>query len=101
MYKRFVGALYVLNIIFQAFFTLLTPVGLGVLVSWLLTKYAGLGQWIYAPIIIFGVFAGLISMIKFTISASEGLERLEKEQRKKYKDTKKTPEEKNKNEKRV
>lgn len=79
MYKNFVSSLYVLNIVFQCIFSLATPIGLTVLISWLLVRYAGAPGWIYAPIVIVGVITGLISMVKFAISASEALERLEKQ----------------------
>ncbi|MBO5101905.1 MAG: hypothetical protein J6C39_05170 [Clostridia bacterium] len=85
MYKGLVGALYVLNIVFQAFLTLLTPIGLGVLLSWLLVTYAGVGGWIYAVLVILGVISGLISMVKFVLTASAGYERLEKEQNRRKK----------------
>ena len=79
MYKNFVSSLYVLNIVFQCIFSLAAPIGLTVLISWLLVRYAGAPGWIYAPIVIVGVITGLISMVKFAISASEALERLEKQ----------------------
>ena len=80
MYKRLVSSLYVLNIIFQAFFTLLFPVGLGALVAYLLTKHVGVGSWIWVVLLIFGVFSGLWSMVKFVLSAMAAIERLEKGQ---------------------
>jgi len=80
MYKGFIGAMYVLNIVFQAIFTLLMPIGLGLLGSWLLTRYAGVGGWIYAVLVVIGAIMGLISMIRFVLIASAGYERLEKEQ---------------------
>ena len=89
MYQRFTGALYVINIIVQAAFTLLTPAGLMFLISWLLVDKCGAPTWIYAPAITVGVLAGFVSMIRFVISASEGLERLEKEQGKRKKNDKK------------
>ena len=82
MYKRFVNALYLLNIIFQGFLNLLTPIGLGLLISYLLTSYANSPSWIYAPFTVFGVFVGLFSMVKFILSATKALDRLEKEQAK-------------------
>ena len=88
MYQRFVNSLYVLNIIFQAFFTLLFPVGLGALAAYLLTKHAGVDGWIWAVLLVFGVFCGLWSMIKFILSAMTGLERLEKEQEERKKQIK-------------
>ena len=88
MYQRFTGALYVINIIVQAAFTLLTPAGLMFLLSWLLVDRCGAPTWIYAVTITVGVLAGFISMIRFVISASEGLERLEREREKNNKNTK-------------
>ena len=85
MYKKFISALYSLNIIAQCIFTLLTPTALTLLISWLLVKYASVPTWIYAILVPLGVISGLISMVKFAISASEGLERLERERDKKQK----------------
>ena len=79
MYKNFVGALYVMNIVLQCIFTLLTPAALAFLLSWLLTSKLGAPIWIYAIFLPIGFIMGLISMVKFAISASEGLERLEKQ----------------------
>ena len=81
MYNKFVNVLYLLNIIFQSFLNLLTPIGLGLLISYVLTAYAGAPTWIYAPFTVFGVFVGLFSMIKFILSAMSALDRLEKEQK--------------------
>lgn len=79
MYKNFFSVMYALNIIFQAFFCLALPIGLGLLASWLLTEYAGAPGWIYAPIVTVSALGGIISMIKFILTAMSGLERLEKE----------------------
>lgn len=79
MYRKIVSATYVINIIFQAFLTLLMPSGLCFLASWLLVRYAGAPEWLYAPLLIVGVLLGLISMIKFVISAMSALEKLEAE----------------------
>lgn len=80
MYKRFVNSLYVLNILFQAIFTMLVPVGLGALGAYLLTTLAGVGGWIWAVLIILGVFTGIYSMIKYVLVAMAALERLERGQ---------------------
>ena len=93
MYKRLVSALYVLNIVFQAFYTLALPIGIGALISFLLTKYASAPKWIWAVLLMFGVFTGLYSMIKFILTATAGLDRLEKQQ------AERMAEEKKKNEK--
>ena len=79
MYKRMVSALYVLNIVAQSIVTLLIPVALMFLFAWLLVDKFSLPTWIYAIFITVGVISGFISMIRFAIRASEGLERLEKE----------------------
>ena len=79
MYKKLVSALYVLNIVSQAIFTLIIPIGLGVLVSYLLTRFTSAPSWIWAVLVVFGAMSGLYSMIKFILSAMAGLDRLEKE----------------------
>ena len=79
MYRKLVSSLYVLNIVSQAIFTLAFPIGLGVLISYLLTQYASAHSWIWAMLVVFGALSGLYSMIKFILSAMAGLERLEKE----------------------
>ena len=79
MYKNLVGALYVINIVLQCIFTLATPALFMFLISWLFISKLGAPTWIYAILIPIGFILGLISMIKFAISASEGLERLEKQ----------------------
>jgi len=79
LYGKLVSALYVLNIVFQAFITLLIPVGLCFLVGWLLVTYAACPPWVYAPLLVVGVLVGFYSMIKFVLTAMAGFERLEKE----------------------
>ena len=81
--KRFMNTMYAMNIILQAFWSVLFPVGLGVFFGWLLTEKAGLGNYVFVILILLGVFVGLISMVRFLISALAGLERLEKEQKEK------------------
>ncbi len=83
MYKKFVSALYVLNIISQAIITLAIPIALGFLISWLLVTYLSAPTWIYAVFITLGALSGFYSMIKFVLSAMAALERLEKEQKNK------------------
>ena len=79
MYGKLISALYVMNIVFQAFVTLLIPAGLGWLGAWLLVTYASCPPWVYAPLIVIGVLVGFYSMIKFVLTAMSGYERLEKE----------------------
>lgn len=79
MYGKFVNALYLLNIIFQAFFDLVFPIGVSLLVSWLLVDKASAPGWIYAPLVVVGVIIGFSSMIRFILAAAKTLERLERE----------------------
>lgn len=79
MYKNFVSAIYVFNIVIQSLFTLLTPAAVGFLICRILISNAGAPPWLYAIFVPFGIIFGFISMIKFAISASESLERLEKQ----------------------
>ena len=82
MYKKFITPIYTVTILFQSFFSLLTPIGLMWLFAWLLNTYAGVEAWIFAVFILIGVFIGLYSMISFIIKASRALEYLEREARK-------------------
>lgn len=79
MHKKFFGFMYGLNIISQAIFSLLTPVALLFFVCRLLVKKANAPEWLYAIFITVGILIGLASMVRFTISASENLERLERQ----------------------
>ena len=77
MYRKFISAMYLLNIIFQSFFDLALPIGATILISWLLVEKAGAPSWIYAPLVVIGVIIGFISMIRFILSATRALDRLE------------------------
>ena len=80
MHKKIFNAMYALNIFFQGFFSLAVPSALGFLGAYLLRRCAGVGGWIYAPLVTLGVLLGFYSMIKFILTASRALESLEKEQ---------------------
>lgn len=82
MKNKLFGFLYAVNIISQAIFTLLTPAALAFGVAWLFVSRVGAPSWLYAVLIPLGVIAGFISMIKFVLSATAALERLEKQNRK-------------------
>ena len=85
MYKRFVGAMYVINIIAQAIVTLLIPAALMLAIAWLFVEKCGAPGWLYAVLITLGIISGFVSMIRFVIRASESLERMEKERSSKNK----------------
>ena len=78
MYKKLVSSLYVINIISQAIFTMLIPIGLGVLLCYLLTTYASVDAWIFAVVIPLGAISGIFSMVKFILSAMSSLSKLRK-----------------------
>lgn len=80
MYKRILSAFQLLNLLFQALYSLAFPIGVGALISFLLTKYASLPKWIFAIFLTLGTFIGLYSMVKYILSATEQMERVRKEQ---------------------
>ena len=92
MYRKWLGALYSLNIIFQSFFSLVFPVGIALGIAYLSVSSLGAPRWLYAPLIIVGVGAGLISMVRFIISSMNALSRLEREQEKTEKERKRARE---------
>ena len=79
MQNKFFGIMYAINIIAQAVFSLITPAALLFCVGWLLVKRASAPEWIFAVLIPIGILAGLVSMVKFVLSAAGALERLEKQ----------------------
>lgn len=90
MYRKFVSAMYLLNILFQSLFNLAAPILLMLGLSWLLTAKCGVGEWIYAVLGVVGVMIGFVSMIRFITSAGASLERLERERDSKKRNGKKT-----------
>lgn len=84
MYKKFITPVYILNIVFQSLFDLVTPAAIAFFGAWLLDSYTEVGGWIYAALITPGVIIGFYSMICFIIRALAALEALEKQRSKKY-----------------
>ncbi len=91
MYNKFVSALYLINIIAQAIFTLLFSPALLFFIAWLLVTHLSLPEWIYAIAIILGFFVGLFSMIKFLLVSTKSLERLEAQRQKSQSEKKNNP----------
>jgi hypothetical protein len=83
VHKKLFGVLYTLNIIAQAFFSLVFPAAIFAGVAWLAVEYWSAPGWVYAPAILLGLLLGFYSMIKFVLAAMTSLERLENEQKKK------------------
>ena len=88
MKKNFISAMYVLNIVGQCIFSLLVPMLLMLALTWLFVSKLAAPSWLYAVLVPIGAVAGIISMIKFAVTASDNLTRLEnqKKQRKDGKD---------------
>jgi len=78
MYKKFISAFQMLNILFQALYCLVLPIGIGALFSFLVTKFLNAPKWIWAILLTLGVFSGLYSMIKYILSATRALENLDR-----------------------
>ena len=77
------SALYIANVVFQSIFNLVFHIGVGLLLSWILVDKCGFPAWIYIAIIIITVISGLLSMIKFILSAMKALDNLEKSRKEK------------------
>ena len=78
-YGRFLSPIYIMNIIFQAFLSLISPAAVMLFAALLLDKYTEVGGWIYAVLITVGVLMGFISMIKFVLRGMAALEAIEKQ----------------------
>ncbi len=91
------SAIYTVNVVFQAIFTLVWQVGLALLIGYGSVKWLSAPSWIYVPLIILGVITGLFSMVKFILGAMRSLDRIEEERQRKYREALKAKE-KQKNE---
>ena len=79
------SAIYVINIVFQSIFTLVWSIGLALLVGWGCVSWLSAPDWIYVPLITLGVISGLVSMVRFILTAMRSLDRIEEDGRKKMK----------------
>ena len=79
MQNKLFSVMYAINIVMQAILTLITPAALMFFIALLFIKRVGAPEWLYAVLIPIGVIGGLVSMVKFALSATTGLERLEKQ----------------------
>ena len=83
--KESYSAIYVINIVFQAIFTLFWNIGLALAIGWASVTWLGAPDWIFVPLVIVGVVLGFISMVRFILGAMRALERIEDERRQKMK----------------
>lgn len=75
----YVTPLYLMHTVTQALVSLVTPIALGVGISYWLVSYRGVGTWLYAVLILVGVGLGLWSMLTFILRAMRALEALERQ----------------------
>ena len=87
--KNPLPAFYGLHMIVQAIVSLVSTPALLTLLAWYLHTYHGVGEWIYAPLIIFGVLTGFVSMIRYLLAASAHSAVLEKQAEEKRKQQRK------------
>ena len=80
MYKKFINALSMLNLLGQAIYSLALPIVLGALAAFLLTEYASAPSWIWAILMTLGALMGLYSMVKYILTATAGMDRMKKQQ---------------------
>ena len=78
---KFIHIMHWMNIVFQSLFSLLFPVALGIGGAYLLVRYAAVGEWIYAVLILVGFFTGMVSMVRFILMASRAVTNLEQEEK--------------------
>ncbi len=78
---KLIHIMHWMNIAFQALFSLLFPVALGIGGAYLLVRYASVGEWIYALLILLGFFSGMVSMVRFILIASRAVTHLEAEEK--------------------
>lgn len=96
--KKIVREIYYLEMAVQSFVNLALPIGIFAFLSWLLVEKKGAPAWVYAPLILFGTFVGLFSMVKFLLSASRQIGALEKQHETAEAVTKENTEERNQKE---
>ena len=70
---------YLLNIVLQSFWCLLFPIGIALGLGWLMVNKLSWPSWVMVPPLILAVFMGLYSMCKFLISATDAMDRMEKQ----------------------
>jgi F0F1-type ATP synthase assembly protein I len=68
--KKIFDFAHVVSFISQIFFSFATPVGIWLLIGYLLTEKAGAGSWAMVLSVILGAVCGVVSMFKYIIAAS-------------------------------
>lgn len=89
-YNKIVTPLYVFNMVWQALFSLAAPIGVLYLIAFLLEKYLSAPGWIYAVLIPIGAISGMSAMIGYIVRMSDLLEHLEKQNKEREKERKRS-----------
>ncbi len=84
MPKKVFRAVYALNYVFQAAFSMLVPAGAMILGGWLLTERCGVGSWAMVLAIVLGVLLGLYSMFYYIVKTMKHVDPTEGEESDKY-----------------
>lgn len=71
MPKKLFKAVYALNFIFQAAFSMIIPAGLLILGGWYLNSRCGWGRWVLITAIVLGVVFGFYSMIYYIVKTKD------------------------------
>lgn len=71
MPKKLFKAVYALNFIFQAAFSMIVPAGLLILGGWYLNSRCGWGRWVLITAIVLGVVFGFYSMIYYIVKTKD------------------------------
>lgn len=69
--KKVFHAVYAVNYVLQAGFSMLTPLGLLLALGWWLTARRGAGRWAMAVCVIAGVLLGFYSMFYYIIKTAK------------------------------
>ncbi len=80
MPKKVFRAVYAMNFILQAAFSMLCPAGLLILGGWYLTERCGVGKWAMVVAIVLGVLTGFYSMIHYIIKYANAVDPTRKEE---------------------
>lgn len=76
---------YGFHMIVQAIISLLSAPALLTLLAWYLHTYQGVGEWIYALLIFFGLITGFYSMIRYLLAASAHAKEMERQAKERQK----------------
>jgi hypothetical protein len=77
--NRAFGVSYLINIVLQSFWCLLFPIGIALGLGLFMVNKLSWPSWVMIPPLILAVFMGLFSMCKFLISATDAMDRMEKQ----------------------